>query len=82
LLYRAGFKLPNPIEFESNMDVLIKEEITKKGGVFFAPNGKQYASAKDYFEGGSPINDVGATGGTEEDKPTDRVSEENDEAKA
>jgi len=35
LLYRAGFKLPNPIEFESNMPVEIN--ITKRDRIIINP---------------------------------------------
>jgi len=35
LLYRAGFKLPNPIEFESNMSVEIN--ITKRNRIIINP---------------------------------------------
>ncbi len=44
------------------MQVILEEKITKRDGVFIAPDGKTYASAKDYFEGGNPTGyDLGAT---------------------
>ena len=49
-----------------HMNIILEEKITKRGGVFIAPNGKTYASAKDYFEGGNPTGyDVGTAQGTD-----------------